>query len=499
MKRQFTLRALSLLAGAALAHGAVTLPALISDNMLLQRDIPIRVWGKAEPGEAVTVEFRGQSASTAADPLGRWSLFLPPAPASGPHEMVVRGTNTITIRNILVGEAWVASGQSNMQWPVKASDNAAREIENAKHPRMRLFRVALKSSDVALDDVAGKWEECSPDSVPAFTAVGYFFGRHLHEKLGVPVGIIQSAWGGTPADAWTSLGALASDPALITAFAEWSKMLDGFPASMLRYERQLKEWEAASAKAKAEGKEPPRRPNAPQVPGGPWMPGGLFNAMISPLTPYGIRGAIWYQGESNASAARAPYYARLMQTMIKDWRRAWGLGDFPFLFVQLANFKTGPNSKWPELREAQVETLDLKNTGMAVTIDIGNPDDIHPRNKQDVGLRLALAARALAYGERLVYSGPMFRQATRESGGLRLWFDHAGGGLMAKGGELKGFEVAGANGQYYPAEARIEGASVVVRSPDVAAPVSARYGWADNPLCTLYNAEGLPASPFRTK
>lgn len=499
MKRQFALAVIWAAAWAAPALGAVRLPALVGDNMLVQRDRPIRIWGWAEPGEAVTVEFLGQTARTAGDGLGRWRVTLAPAGAGGPHEMTVRGTNTITIRNVLVGEVWVASGQSNMQWTVKASDNAAREIANAKYPRMRLFRVALKSSDVPLDDVTGKWEECSPDSVGAFSALGYYFGRHLHEKLGVPVGIIQSAWGGTPAEAWTSTGAMAEEPGLGAAFAEWSKIVEAYPAARLRYERQLKEWEEAAAKAKGEGKEPPRRPNAPQGPGGPWMPGGLYNAMIAPLTPYGIRGAIWYQGESNASAARAPYYARLMKTMIRNWRKAWGTGDFPFLFVQLANFKTGPNSKWPELREAQVETLELANTGMAVTIDIGNPDDIHPTNKQDVGLRLALAARALAYGERLVYSGPMYRQAAREEGALRVWFDHVGGGLTAKGGVLKGFEVAGADGQYHAAEARIEGASVVLRSPNVAAPAAARYGWADNPECTLYNAEGLPASPFRTK
>jgi sialate O-acetylesterase len=229
------------------------------------------------------------------------------------------------------------------------------------------------------------------------------------------------------------------------------------------------------------------------------MPGGLYNAMIAPLTPYAIRGAIWYQGENNAGKKRAYVYRRLFPAMIQDWRRAWAIGDFPFLFVQLANFgKNAPDSQWPELREAQAMTLQLANTGMAVTIDIGNPNDIHPTNKQDVGLRLGLAARAVAYGEKIPYSGPVFRRAVREGASLRLWFDHAEAGLSAKGGELRGFEIAGRDGKFTAAQARIDGSSVVVSSPDLREPVSARYAWAESPECNLYNSAGLPASPFRT-
>lgn len=485
---------------AACASARVQLPALLSDHMLLQRDTPIRIWGKADPGEQVAVEFRGETARTTADDIGRWSVFLSPAPAGGPYEMTVRGSNAITLRNILVGEVWVASGQSNMAWTVKASDNASEEIRAANYPKIRLFRVALKSSDVPLDDVTGTWKECSPDTVGDFSAVGYYFARHLHQKLNVPVGVIQSAWGGTPADAWTSLGALASDPALTPAFSDWARMLASYPQATARHAIAMKRWEEAAAKAKAEGRQAPPRPNPPVGPGSHWMPGGLYNAMIAPLTPYAIRGAIWYQGESNTGPTRAPIYARLFQTMIRDWRRAWGQGDFPFLFVQLANFgKTAPGSQWPEVREAQLDTLSLAKTGMAVTIDIGNPNDIHPTNKQDVGLRLGLAARAIAYGENIVYSGPIFRSAAPMEGALRLHFDFAGSGLQAKGGALKGFEVAGADGKFVSADARIDGSTVIVSSSAVPKPVAARYGWSDAPECNLYNAEGLPASPFRTR
>ncbi|MBI4877020.1 MAG: sialate O-acetylesterase, partial [Acidobacteria bacterium] len=303
--------------------------------------------------------------------------------------------------------------------------------------------------------------------------------------LTLPVGVIQPAWGGTPAEAWTSATALAADASLISVFSDWGKVTEDSADHLARYQVQPK---------KTPNARPPIDPANHQ-----WMPGGLYNAMIAPLTPYAIRGAIWYQGESNAGQKRSYVYRRLFPTLIQDWRRAWGQGDFPFLFVQLANYgKNVPASPWPELREAQAMTLQLANTGMAVSIDIGNPSDIHPTNKQDVGLRLALAARAVAYGEKLVYSGPQFRQAVRDGAGLRLLFDHAGGGLTAKGGELKGFEIAGRDGKFVPAEARIDGRDVVVSSAVVRDPAIARYAWAASPECNLYNAEGLPASPFRT-
>jgi sialate O-acetylesterase len=281
-------------------------------------------------------------------------------------------------------------------------------------------------------------------------------------------------------------------------FSEWARMYDDHATVLLEREKAEREWERAAERAKAEGAPPPSRPWQPNERNS-WMPAGLYNAMIAPVTRFAVRGAIWYQGESNTARERAPLYARLFQTMIREWRRAWGEGDFPFLFVQLANFKTSPESMWPEVREAQRQTLSLANTGMAVTIDIGNPDNIHPANKQDVGLRLALAARAIAYGEKIEYSGPLFRLATPQGDSLRVWFDHAQSGLKAKGGELKGFEVAGADRKYVPAAARIEGATLVVSDAAVPSPRYVRYGWASSPDCNLYNSEDLPASPFRSE
>ncbi|HWR51363.1 MAG TPA: sialate O-acetylesterase, partial [Bryobacteraceae bacterium] len=404
------------------ARADVTLPAILTDHMVIQRNLPVHIWGKAAPGEPVAVTFRGEAKSTAADTIGRWSVYLAPAEAGGPHEITIKGANTVTLRDVLVGDVWVGSGQSNMDWTVARSVNGQAEVASAKYPNIRLFTVAKVVSDYPLDDVGSKgWTACSPETVPNFSAVAYYFGRHLNQQLNVPVGLIHSAWGGTPVDAWTSLGAISEDASLMPVFSDWARMTGGHAAAMARYQLQLRDWEAASAQAKAEGKAEPRKPGAPNGPGGPWTPAGLYNSMIAPLTPFPIKGAIWYQGESNASPRRSPIYARLFQTIIRDWRQAWGVGDFPFFFVQLANFKTSPESTWPELREAQLDTLALNNTGMAVTIDIGNPADIHPTNKQDVGLRLALAARAVAFGEKIEYSGPLFRQATQEGGVLRVW------------------------------------------------------------------------------
>jgi sialate O-acetylesterase len=480
------------------ARADVRLPAVISDHMVLQRDMPVRIFGWADKGESVTVRLAGQTVSTVADGSGHWEAWLRPLSAGGPHELVVAGRNTVTVRDVLVGEVWVASGQSNMVWPVERSRDAEKEAAAANYPRIRLFKVALKTSEEPLEDVEGSWAPCSPETVKSFSAVGYFFARHLHEKLGVPVGVIQSAWGGTPAQAWTSRATLVSEPTLQTYLVEWNRVLVNWPRAKRRWEESLKQWEERAAQAKREGRQPPPRPAQPLGPGHPHTPAGLFNAMIAPLTPYAIRGVIWYQGESNANNY-AGLYRTLFEAMIRDWRQAWGQGDFPFLFVQLANYaKAPPGGYWPLVQEGQLKTLELRNTGMAVTIDIGEAEDIHPKNKQDVGLRLALAARALVYGEKLVYSGPLFRQATREGNRLRLWFDHVGGGLRARGGVLKEFVIAGADRVFHPAQATIEGDTVVVSSPEVAEPVAVRYAWANNPEATLFNAEGLPASPFRS-
>jgi len=488
---------LSIAVCALASQADVRLPALISDHMLLQRQSPARIFGWADPGEQVTVQFKGQTVSATANEKGRWHVWLAPMEASADGaDLKISGKNSITVSDVLVGEVWVGSGQSNMAWSVKASNDPAQEIAAANYPQLRLFQVALTTTPDPQDDVKGKWMVCSPDTIASFTAVGYFFVRALHKKMNVPFAMIQSAWGGTPAQAWTSRRALYADSSLFPILAEWNRALENYPEANERYQRAV----AEAAEARRAGRNAPRI-GAPMGPGHSHTPAGLFNAMIHPLTPYTIKGAIWYQGESNAGKVQAPLYRRLFETMILDWRRAWGQGDFPFLFVQLANFaKAGSPHDWVLVQEAQNKTLELRRTGMAVINDIGEATDIHPRNKQDVGMRLALAARHIAYGEQLVYSGPRFRQATTEGAKMRVWFDSVGGGMKARGGgDLKGFEIAGADSQFHAAEAKVEGKTVVVFSPQVTAPVHVRYAWASDPMANLINAEGLPASVFRSE
>ena len=479
------------------AWADVSLPALFGDHMVVQRDLPVHVWGMAAPDEAVEVKFRDQSMSTAAAADGSWEVYLDPGSAGGPFGLAVEGNNRVEIADVYVGEVWVGSGQSNMVWPLQRSRDAEREIAAAQFPKIRYFKVTLDTSDKRLDDVEGQWQVVSPETAAEFSGVGYFFARHLYERLGVPLGIVQSAWGGTPAEAWTSARTLAEEPALADMSAEFAAEAKADEAV---YAERLATWEKRSAAAKAAGGEIPRRPPPPRALRPRNKPGALFNAMVAPLLQYGIRGVIWYQGENNAGRGQGYLYRRLFRAMIEDWRREWGIGAFPFLFVQLANYGRVPEeSTWPELREAQAMALGLANTGMAVTIDIGNPTDIHPRNKQDVGLRLALAARAIAYGEHdLTYSGPIFRQATRDASGLRLWFDHVGGGLEARGGQLEGFQVAGRDGKFVAAQASISGNTVLVSSAEVKHPVRARYAWAADAKGNLVNDAGLPASPFQT-
>ncbi len=470
----------------------VRLPSVFGNGMVLQRDRPCPVWGRADAGELVTVTFRDQRIQTTADALGRWQVTLRPTPAGGPFTLEVSGKNTIAIFDVLTGEVWLASGQSNMGWAVRQSNNAEQEIASSANSQIRFFKVENTVAAAPAEDVKGAWSAASPATTGAYSAAGYFFARNLNEKLKVPVAILQSAWGGTPAESWVRASALSADPALMPVYSYWAGVIESYPENALRHASAVAQWEANGKQG--------ARPNPPAGPGHPHTPSGLWNGMIAPLVPYAIQGAIWYQGETNATVARAPHYNRLFSTLITDWRSAFGQGDFPFLFVQLANYaRPGTNDGWPLLREAQLKTLGLLNTGMAVTIDIGESQDIHPKNKQDVGLRLALPARAIAYGEKVVYSGPIFRQSAREGASIRLWFDHASNGLAARGGALQGFELAGADGKFAPAEARIDGQTVVVSCPDVKSPVQARYAWADDPKATLTNAEGIPASPFRTR
>jgi sialate O-acetylesterase len=443
---------------------AITLPALVGDQMVLQRDEPLRIWGRGAPGEAVTVRLGETERKTVTAADGKWQLFLPPRKAGGPFPMRIAGTNVITLQDVYVGEVWLASGQSNMEWRIKHSAEPEKTIAGANHPLIRLFHVPHRIIDMPQEDVAARWEICSPQTVPDFSAAAYWFGRHLHEKLGVPIGLIEAARGGTPAEAWIGQEALHSHPDL-------------------QYYVQ-------------QGKRPPMRPGSSS------LPSGLFNGMIAPLTPYAIRGFLWYQGETNASRAESRFYRTLFGALIADWRERWGMGPLPFLYVQLANYGgagTEPGTEWVELREAQRETLAVAGTAMVVTNDIGDTVNIHPKNKRDVGERLALAARAVAYGEKLVHSGPHFRRATQEGDTLRLWFDFAESGLRSRAAEtLEGFVIAGEDRVFHPALARIDGQTIVVSAAAVPRPLAVRYAWTPAATASFANAEGLPPSPFRT-
>ena len=518
-----TLAAIMLAAvSSASLHAAVKPNPLFSDGAILQRGQAVPVWGTARDGEKVSVTLGDQKlTTTAAD--GTWRVELKPLTAGGPFTLTITGDNTVTVNNVLVGEVWICSGQSNMEWPFNRAANAAEQGPLAVYPKIRMFTVAKTVSIKPLTEVNGSWVECSPASVGGFSAVGYFFARDLYQKLGIPVGMIHTSWGGTPAQAWTSLEGLSKDPELKNYAAKAKSALDNYPAAVegfqpkivefkaakavwqetigKPYQESLKLWNEETAKAKTTGQPlPPKpvlaspQPNIPKAPGGDQnSETTLFNGMLNPIIPYAIKGAIWYQGESNASQSRL--YRSLFPAMIADWRTRWNQGNFPFLFVQIAPYNDQP----PEIREAQMLTLAKSpNTAMAVTTDVGEATDIHPTHKEPVGQRLALAARALAYGEKLEYSGPLYQSLVTKGAEIALSFTHASGGLVAKDGELKGFTIAGADGNFVPAKAEIKDSNIVVSAAGVTEPKAVRYGWANVPDVNLYNKEGLPASPFRT-
>jgi len=482
----------AMMAGAA-ARAEVKVTSLFSDGAVLQQGRAAPVWGTGKDGERITVTLQDQTVATTVK-AGRWQVRLKPLKAGGPFTMTVTGENTITISNLLVGEVWVCSGQSNMAWPLSRAANATETIAAAGDPQLRLFTVRRGAADTPATDAPGSWTESTPESAASFSAVGWFFGRELRRVLKVPVGLINSSVGGTPAEAWTSRAALEGDPELRQILEQHAQQVKNYDPAAAREQRQqaLAKHKQAVARAKAEGKEPPPAPRAPADPR-PKRPSGLYNAMIAPLQPYAIAGAIWYQGEANAG--RAAQYQKLFPAMIQGWRQAWGQGEFPFLFVQIA-----PHQKMtPEIREAQLLTWQkVPRTSMAVITDYGNETNIHPTQKEPVGARLALAARAIAYGEKVEYSGPVYSSMKVEGDRAVLSFTHLGGGLAAKEGELKGFTIAGADGNFVAAKAEIAGDKVMVSSPSVAKPVAVRYGWASTPDVNLFNKEGLPATPFRT-
>ncbi|MEY5011459.1 MAG: hypothetical protein RLZZ253_2598 [Verrucomicrobiota bacterium] len=522
------------------AFADVTLPPVIADQMVLQRDSVVPIWGKADPGEKVTVEFAGQSHAATADASGKWMVRLTPLKANAdPAQMLIRGKNRITLSDVLVGEVWLASGQSNMAFPLGSAHNSAEELPSAGDPLLRFLTVKAATSPEPLAESVASWKASDPNTAKGFSAVAYFFAKELRKTLGCPVGILHASWGGTGARSWTSIEALKKEPAFTTHIRGWEDALQAHrevlqhPQRVEDYKTALKKWqlevepafkEALKAHAAAGGTGPKPVPSVPEPknpdPTGMPSPGArpnvaaiIFNAMIHPLIPYAIRGTIWYQGEANASQALE--YRTLLPRLIGDWRERWG-SDFPFLIVQLANWDFEPTKpewehQYPLLREAQAMALSLPKTGLATAIDIGNPKDVHPRNKRDVGMRLALTARRVAYGESLVSSGPVYKEHTIRGGEVRVRFTDTGGGLvigkapwLAEGAtpvpqdELLGFIIRGDQGKWVPAKARIDGDSVIVSSPEVPAPKAIRYAWANSPRCNLYNQEGLPALPFRT-
>ncbi|WP_246484989.1 sialate O-acetylesterase [Chitinophaga qingshengii] len=470
MIRMFWLLAACLLIAESVSAN-VTLPEFFGNGMVLQRSQPIYVWGWADKGEKVTVQFKEQKQSVKTGNDGKWMVKLKPEAAGGPFVLTVNGKNNVTFDNVMMGDVWICSGQSNMEFHVRDVTKAAEEVQAANYPQIREFTVKRAAAKEPLEHVAAaSWYPATPENVGNFSAVSYFFGRELHKELQVPIGLIHTAWGGTQVEAWISRKGFLS--------SETFRQMMSEPLGI------------------------------DSITGPNGYPACLFNAMIHPLLPFGIKGAIWYQGEANAG--RAYQYRQSFPLMITDWRNQWKQGDFPFYFVQLASFdanngKVEGNSRngstWAELREAQAMTLSLPNTGMAVITDIGERNDIHPRNKQDVGKRLAFNVLKNVYAKPVVPSGPVFKSMDIQGDKAWLSFTDPGTGLMVKDryGYLKGFEVAGADGQFHYAKASVINGKVVVSSDQVATPVTVRYNWADDAADgNLFNKEGLPAAPFRT-
>jgi sialate O-acetylesterase len=480
----------------------VKLPALISDHMVLQAGEPVLLWGWAKPDEQVTVEIAGQKLDAQSDTNGNWSVQLAPLKAGSKHTLKVQGANKLVVHDVLAGEVWLGSGQSNMGLQVSRADNFEAEKAAADFPEIRMFRVDSKTSTVPLDDCKGKWLICNSNNVGGFSATLYFFGRNLHQSLKIPVGLIHSSWGGTPIETWLPEVEVKASPAY-PAFLERKKRdIAAWPEREKKVIADLKAWEKTAATAKSAGQPEPPKPGQPGSPdSGQYMPGQLYNAMIHPLIRYRIRGALWYQGESNAGGgpAGAVNYTDLQNRLLASWRADWNLGNFPFFFVQLPNWEyTGATNSWAFFREGQANCLKVPNTGMAVTIDIGEADNIHPKNKQEVGRRLALLAFANVHEQKVVSQGPQFLKDETNGANVRIYFSHTDGGLVSRAGALRSFSIAGADKKWHPAAARIESDTVIVSSQEVSQPEAVRYNWANNPDGNLYNGAGLPAAPFRT-
>lgn len=487
------------LTGSVLAD--VRLAALFSDHAVFQQGVAVPVWGWADPGEEVAVSVAGQTKRAKAGPDGVWRVTLDALKPGAALALSAKGKNTVAVQDMLVGEVWIGSGQSNMGMTVNGSNDFDKEKAEAALPQIRMFTVERVVGTAPQSECKGRWVVCAPDAVGGFSATAYFFGKNLHKRLNVPVGLINSSWGGTPVEAWISAEALQAmpsskvitDPWAARTAAPWDEAKE-----MAAYDKQVAAWKERVKQAKAAGKEPPRAPKKPVAPRlDPHHPANLYNGMIAPLIPYAVRGAVWYQGESNARSDSSHLYGTQLETLIADWRGRWGYA-FPFAWVQLPNFKSSDRD-WPLVREGMLKTLKVPDTGMAVAMGLGESNNIHPKNKQEVGRRLALWAFAKVYGLTVdSFSGPLPAGYTVKGGEVACTFTHADGGLVAQGGELQGFVIAGADQKWAPAQAKIVGDTVVVSSPEVKAPVAVRYAWSSDPVCNLFNGAGLSASPFRT-
>ncbi|WP_413431119.1 sialate O-acetylesterase [Crateriforma spongiae] len=492
---------LPLLVTTVSASAEISVCSLFTDHMVVQRDKPVRVWGWTDAGAEVTASLGGHDAKATAGSDGRFEMELAALPAGGPHELVIQsGNDAKTISDVLVGEVWICSGQSNMAWAVQSANDADLESLSANYPQIRLISVPQVGTQEPQKDFNGQWSVCSPSTVKDFSAVGYFFGRQLHQTLDVPIGLIDNAWGGSAAEAWISRQRLEKAGEYEDLLNHWDEMARNYDFAKMKkaYEERRQAWIDGG-----------RKGNAPRAPrdamSGNHRPANIYNGVLKPTIGYSIRGAIWYQGESNSS--RAYQYRNLFPLMIQSWRDEWGQGDFPFYWVQLADFRAEVDqpaeSDWAELREAQTMTMDkLSNTGQAVIIDLGEASDIHPKNKQDVAKRLARWALAKDYGIDVPYQSPRFDSVEFDGDKAIVKFSHTGRGLDTFDvREMIGFTIAGDDKNFVHAEAKLMPGTkdtVVVSSPEVSDPVAVRYAWADNPICNVQSADGLPLTPFRS-
>ena len=477
-------------------HAELRLPHIFTDHAVLQRNVPIHVWGWDIPHQGVELRFHGQMTSTTADENGRWSAWLEPEQAGGPYSLDVRGSTSLLLTDILVGDVWIASGQSNMEMPLSGFDSSQvvtggqDAIAQAQPTNIRLFHVPRHSSEFPQTDTVAQWSLTTTETLRSFSAIGYFFAQFLAQDQGIPIGIVEAAYGGTPIEAWMSLDGIAANPAFMPVF-RWR---DTFTESQPDLDTILERERTEDVDARAAGLPPPIHPGHYTTQSS--LPAGLFNGMIAPLTGYSMCGVIWYQGESNAPSEKVSLYGQLMQALVENWRNRWQIGEFPFLYVQLSSWKT--NLDWGSIRDAQRRALSVARTAMVVTYDIGDAKTIHPADKRTVAERLSLAARGLVYGEKLEWCGPIYRQRTIEPHAVRVWFDHAED-LHASTGNLTGFELAAADGEFVPADAKVQGSSVIVSAPNIAAPVRVRYAWASMTSANLVNHSGLPAPTFITE